>query len=137
MANINLTRSNRVEIVESRQQMTLAAAESITPGAPVRLDGNRFTNANGTTATEAAVWGIATGDVVVVAGMPITAVREGVLDGFEIGGITGSAVYVSDTDGRLSDTAGTVNLVVGEVVPGTAELLGGTHKLLNVELGGK
>lgn len=137
MADIALTRANRVEIVESRQQMTLAAAEDIVPGAPVRIAGDRFTNANGTTATEAAAYGVATGDVVAVAGMPITALREGVLDGLELPGTTGDPVYLSDTDGRLGTTAGTVSLVVGKVIPGTAGLLGTSHKLLNVELGGK
>ena len=137
MADIALTRANRVEIVESRQQMTLAAAEDIVPGAPVRISNDRFTNANGTTATEAAAYGVATGDVVVKAGLPITAVREGVLDGLALGGNTGAPVYLSDTDGRLADTAGTVSLVVGRIIPGTAGVLGNSHKLLNVELGGK
>lgn len=137
MADIALTRANRVEIVESRQQMTLAAAENIVPGAPVRIANDRFTNANATSGAEAAAYGIATGDVLVVAGMPITAVRDGVLDGFELGGATGSPVYLSNTDGRLADDAGTTSVVVGRVIPGTAELLGSSHKLLNVELGGK
>lgn len=132
MAVIALTRANRVEIVESIEQMTLAAAEEITPGMAVRIDGDRFTKANGTTATEAAAYGIATGDVVVVAGMPITAVKQGVLDGYELTGATGSAVYLSDTDGRLDTAAGTVSKVVGTVIPGTAQPLGSSHKLLRV-----
>lgn len=137
MADIALTRPNRVEIVESRQQLTLAAAEEIVPGAPVRIANDRFTNANGSTAEEAVAYGVATGDVVVVAGMAITAVREGILDGLELTGNTGAPVYISNTDGRLSDTAGTTSVVVGRIIPGVAQELGSTHKLLNVELGGK
>lgn len=132
MAVIDLTRANRVEIVESIEQMTLAAAESITPGMAVRIDGDRFTKANGTTAGEAALYGIATGDVVAVAGMAITAVKQGVLDGYELSGDTGASVYLSDTDGRLDTAAGTVSKVVGTIIPGTAQPRGTTHKLLRV-----
>lgn len=134
MADIALTRPNRVEIVESIEQMTLAADEEITPGAPVRILGDRFTNANGTTAAEAAVYGVATGDHKVPAGMAITAIAKGVLAGLDFTGDTGSTVYVSDTDGRLADEAGTVEAVVGTVIPGTAEVLGGSAKLLRVQL---
>lgn len=134
MATINLAHADRVEIVESLEQMTLAADEDITPGAPVRINGDRFTNGNGTTAAEAGVYGIATGDQVVPAGMPITAVKQGVLGGFSLTGDTNSAVYVSDTNGRLDTTAGTVSVQVGRVIPGTAAPRGTTHKLLLVEL---
>ncbi len=134
MATVALTRTARVEIVESLEQRTLAADESITPGAPVRINGDRFTNGNGSDATEADIYGVATGDHVVPAGMAITAVRHGTLDGFNLSGATNSAVYVSNTDGRLDTAAGTVSKVVGRVVPGTAELIGSTHKLLLVDL---
>ena len=134
MADIALTNAARVEVVESLEQMTLAAGESITPGAPVRISGSTFVNGNGTTATEAAVYGIAVGDHAVPAGMAITAIKKGVLDGLTLAGDTGSAVYVSDTDARLGDTAGTVSTVVGRVIPGTAAPLGSTDKLLLVDL---
>lgn len=134
MANIALTQTARVEIVESLEQMTLVAAEAITPGAPVRISGNTFTNGNGTTTTEADVYGVATGDQIVPAGLAVTAIKKGVLDGFTLAGATNSLVYASDTDGRLGDAAGTVSKIVGRVIPGTAELLGATHKLLLVDL---
>lgn len=132
MAVIDLTRANRVEIVESIEQMTLAAAEEITPGMAVRVDGDRFTKANGSSEAEAGAYGIATGDVVVVAGMAVTAVRQGVLDGYDLTGDTGDAVYLSDTDGRLDTVAGTTERQMGTVIPGTAAPRGVTHKLLHV-----
>lgn len=135
MATISLARTARVEIVESIEQATLVCAEAITPGAPVRIGtDNKFTNGNGTTSTEADVYGIATGDRVVPAGMPITAVAKGVLDGWTFSGDTNSPVYLSDTDGRLDTAAGTVSKVVGKIVPGTATLRGSTAKLLRVTL---
>lgn len=137
MALIALDTANRVEIVESIQQMTLVAAEAIVPGAPVRIDttAGTFTNSNGTTAPEARVWGIATGQRAIPAGMPCTAVRRGVLDGFTLSQAYDAAIYVADTDGRLGDVAGTVSTVIGRVIPATANLLGAAHdKLLSIEL---
>lgn len=137
MALIALDVANRVEIVESIQQMTLVAAEAIVPGAPVRIDttNGRFTNSNGTTAPEARVWGIATGQRAIAAGMPCTAIRRGVLDGFTLSQAYDLAIFVSDTDGRLGDVAGTVSTIIGRVIPATANLLGAAHdKLLSVEL---
>lgn len=136
MSAIALVTANRVEIVESIRQMTLPAAEAITAGAPVRLDTStgKFTNANGTTAPEARIWGIATRTV--VAGEPLTAIRNGVLDGFDLSGMNyDAAVYVSDTDGRLDTAAGTVSTVVGRVIPATSTTLGTAYdKVLSVEL---
>lgn len=138
MADIALTTAARVEVVESIEQMTLPAAEAITPGAPVRLDTStgKFTNANGTTTGEARVYGIATGGAAIAAGEPVTAIRQGVMDGFALSGLNyDAAVYLSDTDGRLADAAGTVSTVVGRVIPGTSTTLGTSYdKLLLVDL---
>ena len=135
MTVIALTRTARVEIVESIEQRTLVASEAITPGAPVRIgtDG-KFTNGNGTTTTEADVYGIATGDRIVPAGMALTALARGTLDGFTFAGDPNALIYVSDTDGSLDTAAGTVSKVVGKIVPGTAGVLGSTAKLLRVML---
>ena len=136
MAAIALVTADKVEIVESNRQMTLPAAEAIVAGAPVRLDTatGKFTNANGSSAAEARIWGIATRTV--VAGEALTAIRNGVMDGWDLSGLAYDApVYVSDTDGRLDTAAGTVSTVVGRVVPGTATTLGTAYdKLLSVEL---
>jgi hypothetical protein len=121
-------------IVESFEQMTLPAAEVIAAGAPVRIDtSGLFTNANGTTATEADVYGVATRSV--RAREAVTAVRKGVLDGFNLTGAYWSSVYAADTDGRLGDVAGTVSRVLGRVIPGTATPVGTAYdKLLLVDV---
>jgi hypothetical protein len=135
MAAIAVASAGKIHVVESIQQKTLPAAETIAAGAPVRIDttAGTFTNANGTTTGEARVWGIATRSV--VAGQPVTAVRRGTLDGFTFSQAYDAAIYLSDTDGTLADAAGTVSTVVGRVVPGTATTLGTAYdKLLSVEL---
>lgn len=136
MANINLVTANRVRVVESIEQMTLPAAEAITAGMPVRIDTTtgRFTAANGSSAGEARIYGIA--DKTTPAGLAVTAIRQGVMDGWDLSGLAyDAAVYLSDTDGRLDDTAGTVSTVVGRVIPATSTTLGtGYDKLLLVDL---
>jgi hypothetical protein len=135
MANIAVATAGEIQIVVSIQQHTFPAAEAIVAGAPVRIDttAGTVTNANGTTTTENRVWGIATKSV--AAGEVVTVVRRGFLDGFTLAGNYDSAVYLSDTDGRLGDTAGTVSTIVGRVVPGFGHLLGSSpDKLLSVEL---
>jgi len=126
MANIALITANRVEVVETTVQMTLPAAETITPGQAVRIDTTtgKFTAANGTAAGEARIWGIAVGTHQVTAGLPVTAIRIGVLDGFTFSQAYDAAIYLSDTDGRLADAAGTVSVIVGRIIPGNAEVLG-------------
>jgi hypothetical protein len=133
MADIAVATAGSIHIVESIQQKTLVATETIAAGAPVRIhtDG-KWTNANGTTTTENRIWGIATRSV--IAGEALTAVRRGTLDGFTFSQAYDAIIYLSDTDGRLGDTAGTVSTIVGRVVPGTA-VVGTTYdKLLSVEL---
>lgn len=136
MANISVLTAGKIEIVESLQQMTLPAAEAIVGGAPVRLDTTtgKWTNGNGTTAPEARIWGIATKSV--AASEPLTAVRRGVLDGFDLSGLNyDAALYASDTDGRIADAAGTVSTVIGRVIPATGVTLGTAFdKVLSVEL---
>jgi len=137
MADISLATAYRVEVVESLEQMTLPAAEALSPGDAVRLDTTtgKFTKANGTTAGEARIYGIAVGTHAVAAGIPVTAVRRGALDGYAFTQAYDAAIYLSDTDGALADAAGTVAVVVGRVVPGASELLGGAFaKLLYVGL---
>jgi hypothetical protein len=137
MANIALVVANRVSVVQSIQQLTVPAAEAITAGAPVRFDtsSGKFTNANGTDAAEVRVWGIATRTV--AAGEPVTAIRRGLMDGFDLSGLAYDApVYVSDTDGRLGAAGdSTVDVAVGRVVPGTSVTTGTAYdKILSVEL---
>lgn len=134
MALIAVTIANKIEVVESIHQMTLPATEAIVAGAPVRIhtDG-KFTNANGTVAGEARVYGIAT--VTAAPGEPLTAIRRGVLDGFNFTQAYDAAVFVADTDGRLGDVAGTVSVAIGRIIPAWSQSLGvAADKLLSVEL---
>jgi hypothetical protein len=135
MADIALVTANRVKVVESLRQRTLPAAEAIVAGGAVRIDtSGKFTPANGTTATEAAIWGIATKTV--AAGEGLTAIRNGSMDGWDLSALAYSApVYLSDTDGRIGTTAGTVSTVIGRVVPGPATTVGTAYdKILEVDL---
>ena len=134
MADIALDTADRVEVVESFIQMTLPAAEAIEAGAAVRIDtSGNFANGNGTDATEADIYGIAVKSV--AAGIPVTAIRKGVLDGFNFSQAFNATIYLSDTDATLADAAGTVSRIVGRVIPGTANLLGAAKdKLLFVDL---
>jgi len=136
MADINLVTANKVNVVESIEQLTLPAIEAITAGNAMRLDTatGKFTKANGTAAGEARVKWIATKTV--VAGQPVTGIKRGVMDGYDLSGLAYDAdVYLSDTDGTLADTNGTVNVKVGRVIPGTATTLGTAFdKLLLVDL---
>lgn len=137
MADLALTTANRVEIVESIEQATLPAGEAITAGAPVRINTTgQFVNGNGTTTTEAAVYGIATRTV--AANEAVTAVKKGVLDGFALGSVDyNTSVYVSDTDAKLATTAAeaTVDVIVGKVIPAWGQPLGtAADKLLEVDL---
>lgn len=137
MADIALTTAGRVEVVESFEQMTLPAAEAIVAGDAVRLDvsSGKFTGANGTTAAEARIYGIALKSA--AAGIPVTALRRGVLDGFALASQAyDAAIYLSDTDGTLADAAGTVSTVVGRVIPAASVSIGtALDKLLLVECG--
>jgi hypothetical protein len=135
MADIALLTADKVEVVVPMEQFTGIAAEAIEAGAPVRLDtsSGKLTNANGTTAPEARIFGIALKSV--PAGMAVTVMLRGILDGYALAALAYDApVYLSDTDGRLGDGAGTVSTIVGRVVPGHATTLGtAADKLLFVK----
>jgi hypothetical protein len=137
MANeVALITADRVEVVESIIQMTLPTDEAVTAGMAVRLNTTtgKFTKANGTGAAEARAWGVATRTV--ASGMPVTAIRKGVMDGFDLSALDYDApIYLSDTDGRLSTVAGTTSVVIGRVIPGTSTSLGTAYdKILQIDL---
>ena len=135
MALIALTTADRVEVVESIEQHTAKASEAITAGFAVRLDTTtgKFTPANGTTAGEARIYGIATATV--ATNGDLTAIRKGVMDGWVFSQAYDAAIYLSDTDGRLGDAAGTVSVVVGRVLPVFGQTLGtAADKVLFVDL---
>ena len=136
MADISLVTANKVFVVESIMQLTLPAAEAITAGMAMRLDTatGKFTKSKATDAAEARVNWLATKTV--AAGEPVTGIKRGVMDGYDLSGMAYDApVYLSDTDGTLADAAGTVSTVVGRVIPGSATTLGTSlDKLLQVDL---
>lgn len=134
MADIAVATAGTIRVVQSIDQITVPAGETIAAGAPVRFDTNgAFVNGNGTTAAEAAIIGVATRSV--IAGEALTAIRKGVLDGFTFTQAYGALIYVSDTDGRLGDAAGTVSKIVGRVLPAWAQGLGvAADKVLMVDL---
>jgi hypothetical protein len=125
--------ANRIE--ESVFQMTLPANEDLAAMDVVRLDptNGRFEKADGSDAN-AAPYGIVTRAV--KAGMPVTAVRIGVVDGLDLSGLDfGAILYASDTAGRVGDVAGTNSYPIGRVIPATASSTGSTYdKLLMVQV---
>lgn len=119
------------------EQFTYPGGESITAGAPVRLDTTtgKLTKSNASSTTEDRILGIAL-RTPEATGLGITVIRQGVLDGYDLSALDYDAVvYLSDTDGRLSTVAGTTGKVVGRVIPGWAQPLGSSpDKLLLLEL---
>lgn len=137
MANeIALVTANRVNVVDSFVQATLPVDEDITAGMAVRLNTStgKFTKANGSSAAEARIFGVATKTV--KSGFPLTVIRKGSMDGYDLSGMAYDApIYLSDTDGRLSTVAGTVSTVVGRVMAATGNLLGdGFDKVAFIDL---
>src|SRR5574341_715395 len=135
MADIALITANKAEVVQSFEQLTAPAIEAIVAGAPVRIDTatGKFTNANATTLAEAKAYGLAVRTV--AAGEALTAVRRGILAGFDLSGLNFDALlYLSNTDGRIADVNGTITSIMGRVIPGFAVSTGITaDKLLYVD----
>lgn len=136
MTVLALVTAGNLHVVESIEQITLPLGESINVGQLVRIDPStgKFTKGNGTTPTEAAIYGVlASKDR---AGAVGTAIRQGVIDGFDLSGMNYWApIYASDTDGAPDTAAGTVSTVVGRVIPATAVTAGNAFdKLFLIDL---
>ena len=132
---ISVTNAGRIRVLLSIQQNTLVAVEAILAGSPVREDtAGKWTNANGSIASEALAEGIALRTV--AANEPLTVLRKGVVDGFTFSTEAyGSEVFLGNTDALLQGTAGTVSKKVGNVIAGTSVLLGTANdKLLSVDM---
>ncbi len=109
-----------------QEQLTLPVGATVRAGAAVRIDVNgKFVEADGTTAGNADIYGIAIRRAVV--GQAVTAIKRGILGGFDF---TSQAfngdIFVSDTAGSLGDAAGTSSKKVGKVVPIHSQVRGGT-----------
>lgn len=139
MADLALVTANRVEVVGIPvRQMTLAAGEDITAGAPVTINSSgKFVNsdANGSPPLNTCK-AIATRTV--KSGQSVTGVQEGDLDGYDLAGLAfGDSVFVSDTVGILSTGSGTASLPIGFVKPATSQpITSGHDKILNVNIRG-
>lgn len=137
MAAVSLVTAGKLNVVESIQQMTLPFAEACNIGQGVRIDPatGKWTKANGSSAGEARIWGILVSKD--AAGAVGTAVRKGVVDGFDLSSLAYDlAIYMSDTDGGLADdAASTVDVIVGRVIPAFSATLGtAADKLLEIDL---
>ena len=136
MTVLTLVTADKVNIVETNEQLTLPAAEAITAGDVIRIDTStgKFTKGNGTSTAEARGKWVSTKTV--VAGQGLTGIKKGVMDGWDLSGLAYDAdVYMSDTDGKLDTAAGTVSTKVGRVIAGTGTTLGTAYdKLLMVDL---
>jgi predicted RecA/RadA family phage recombinase len=124
-----------ISVEESTIQDTQIAGEAITAGQPVvhaSASGN-FIKA-GTGVQSAAVYGVATRSV--AAGEAVTAIRKGVLDGYNLDSYNFSALmYTSATAGAIADATSASAVVLGRVIPGRSNLRGNLpDRLLFVDL---
>lgn len=132
MASIGLTTADRIHVVESREQMTLPAAAAITAGDAVTVDTNgKFALADADGAgTLGIAYGLATRTV--AAGETVTAVRRGVLSGWDFTGVDyWTNVLLADTAGDITVTSSESNgasadVVLGRVIPVWDHLIGGS-----------
>lgn len=137
MALLDVPTASAVGAPEIIEQFTGPAAETITAGQYVRL--NTTTGfvelGNATTPAEGRPGGFALNSA--TAGMPVTVVRQGLMDlGDILGALTyDDDVYLSDTDGRLADVQGVEDLIVGTVVTSFGHATAASpDKLLRVNL---
>lgn len=132
MASIAPTTADRIHVVEWGQQMTLPAAAALLAGNTVTIDSNgKFAKADADGAgTLPTVYGICLKSV--AAGMPVTAMRTGVIGGYAFASTAYMApVYAADTAGEITVTAsesngGSADVVIGFVGAVWDQLTGGT-----------
>ena len=138
MADLALVTAGQLRVEESLEQDTQPAGVAIAAGQSVRRDATtgRWALADASAAGTADAYGMAVKSV--PAGMAVTAIRRGLVDGFDLDDQDyGEEVFLSDTAGALADAAGTVSIRAGEVVPVHTHRLGGTpDKLLRLDYAG-
>lgn len=135
MAAVSLVTAGVLNVVSSETQLTASFAESCNVGQLVRFDTTgQWTKGNASSGTENRVWGILVSKD--GAGGAGTAVRRGILNGYDLSGLAfGAIVYLPDTDGGLADAPGTTTMVIGRVIPGFSTTTGTTaDKLLWVDI---
>lgn len=123
MAAIALAVAARVNVVESIAQVTSYAGAALVAGSGVRYDANgRFIAALADTAPNANLVGVIDKSVAIY--QPVTAIRIGVMDGWDFTALAyGAPVYLA-TAGGLDTAAGTVSTIVGEVYAAHAQSFG-------------
>lgn len=139
MATVALRTAGDIEIdiVHSVIQDTQAAAVALNAGDMVAYDANgAFTSvgiAQDTAANARAAYGIVTRKVAI--GESVTAIRKGVLDGFNLDALAYNAPLYTGIAGTVETAAGTAGKEAGRVIPGRAQSRGvAPDKLLFVDL---
>lgn len=137
MADLALVTADTLHIVGIPiEQHTAPAGVAIAAGQVVRLDATTglWALSDANNAADVSVSYIAAKTA--AAGVGLTAIKRGVLDGFDLSGSSfGDLIYISDTAGALGTTAGSTSRVAGDVISGHSQRLGtAPDKLLRVDL---
>jgi hypothetical protein len=136
MADLALVTADTLNVVESIEQQTGIAGVAITAGQIVRPHATTglwaLSDANNAADVENSYMALRT----VAAGVGLTALKRGVVDGFDLSGLNyGVNAYLSDTAGALADAAGSNSKIAGQVIPAHSQRLGtAPDKLLRVDL---
>lgn len=135
MADVVLRTAGQLRVEESLEQDTQPAGVAIAAGQSVIRDATtgRWILADASAAGTANAYGMAVKTV--PAGMAVTAVRRGVIEGFNLDDQDyDEQIFLSDTAGGIADASGTVSAVVGRVMPVHSHLVGGVpDKLLHID----
>ena len=123
-----------ISLEESRLQDTQTAGEALTAGQVVT-----YATATGSWVKYTAATGLNPYGVVlrsVAAGESVTAIRKGVIDGYNLDSYTyNAAMYTSATAGAVADATSANAVVLGRVIPARSHLRGNNpDKLLFVDL---
>ena len=137
MADLALQRAgNQMDVVQSVIQDTHPAADAITAGQAVRYDTTtgRWRRASNDSAANNRVYGIATRSCAI--GETVTAIRKGVLDGFNLDAMAYDQDVHLGVNGAVADaTGGAAPRVLGRVIPVRSQKLGSNpDKLFFVDL---
>jgi hypothetical protein len=135
MADVVLVTAGQLRVEESLEQMTLPAGVAIAAGQSVLEDATtgKWILADASAAGTTPAYGMAVKSV--PAGMAVTAIRRGVVEGFLLTDQDyGEQVFLSDTAGGIADAVGTTSSVIGEVIAVHTHPIGGVpDKLLRID----
>ncbi len=128
MADLALVTADKLSVEQSVIQETQAAGEALTAGDLVTFDPatGKFVKADADASDADAPLMVALKSV--SAGIGVTAIKKGVVDGFDLSALAyGQAVYLSKTAGKLATAVAGVNEVQTVTITGTPT--GGTFTL--------